>query len=268
MMYLDLSEIDQVLSLTGLWSRNKRAPARFDRSDYFQLEVPAPPQSTPMVVPDEVLTAQSKSLLSTDIADLDQAVRKAVYQALSFYPMGPIRLLTNLRYFGYCINPISCYYCFTSQGGSEQLQAILIEVTNTPWGQKTHYVLDLRKHATKDKIDFQKAMHVSPFMGMDIDYQWSGKVPGAVLQYTLANIPHDPTASVAENKDKMFVAGVNFNRIQISAKSLNKIILRYPFMTLKVVLGIYWQALRLALKKIVFVPHPGPGIKVQKNDPN
>lgn len=269
-MYLDLAEIDQVLSLSRLWSRKKASPARFNRADYFQFVNPAPQEDQSPAAYSVASTAEENPSLPGDINDLDLAVRNAVNHSLNFYPVGPIRLLTNLRYFGYCINPISCYYCFSGDDDSdtEQLQAILIEVTNTPWGEKTHYVLDLRNYSPRDQIDFKKLMHVSPFMAMDMDYQWSGKVPGALLQYSLTNIPHGLSADVPTQRKIMFAAGVNFKRTEITRKSLNKIIYRYPFMTLKVALGIYWQALRLTLKKVSFVPHPNSGIKVGKHDPN
>ena len=52
---------------------------------------------------------------------------------------GPIRLLTHLRYFGHCFNPVSFYYCFDAAG--ERVRAVVAHVTNTPWGDQHSYVL-------------------------------------------------------------------------------------------------------------------------------
>jgi len=242
MMYLDLSEVDQVLSLSRFWSYRRWSLARFNRSDFYQ------PQKT---------NSQSSA---DGVAGLDRAVRKAVENELHFYPEGPVRLLTNLRYFGYLINPISCYYCFSAAAQGEKLQALMLEVTNTPWGQKTQYVLDMRDLSPNEPIEFNKAMHVSPFMPMAMNYRWCGKIPAEKLQYTLSNYTIGNGVDESPNR-KIFDAGVNFNRVELTASNLNKMIFRYPFMTMQIAIAIYWQALKLALKGVNFLPHPAKGQK-------
>lgn len=231
-----------MLSLSKFWSYSRWSLARFKRSDFFQ-------------------PRNSNGQSETDgVAGLDLAVRKAVENELNFYPEGPVRLLTNLRYFGYLINPISCYYCFSATAQGENLQALMIEVTNTPWGQKTQYVLDLRDHSPDEPIEFNKAMHVSPFMPMDMNYRWCGKIPAEKLQYSLSN--YSIGNSVDESlSSKVFDAGVKFNRVELTAKNLNHMIFRYPFMTMQIAIAIYWQALKLALKGVTFLPHPAKGQK-------
>ena len=94
-------------------------------------------------------------------------MRDLVEQRTGARPLGPIRLLTQLRSFGHCFNPVSFYYCFDPAG--ELAQEIVAEVTNTPWGERHAYVLPARRGL---KGDSEKVLHVSPFMGMDHEYDW------------------------------------------------------------------------------------------------
>jgi len=87
-------------------------------------------------------------------------------------PYKHIRVLTTLRTLGHCFNPVSFYYCFDDD---EQLQAVVAEVTNTPWGERHAYVLDDRRS------EHDKAMRVSPFMGMDQRYRIALAPPGPTL---------------------------------------------------------------------------------------
>ena len=299
MMYLDLSEIDEVLKQSRLWSSGVFSLARFRRADYFTFVAEKNNTGHAGTV-EETRTAAALESCSTKlqiphmqsrnkpasespdrgvsdqgVPEIDESVRAAVENKLNFRPVGAIRVLTNFRYFGYLINPITCYYCFDESG--ENLQALLIEVTNTPWEQRTHYVLDLRQYQSGESIDFDKDMHVSPFMPMNMMYRWKGSVPGANLMYSLASFtvsetenPGRPVESqlVSVNAEtthsRQFDSGVNFKRIEITSASLNRVLWRYPWMTGKVALAIYWQALRLWFKRIPFVPHPNKQSNVGK----
>lgn len=217
MMYLDLAELDEVFAGNALWSTHKLSAARFKRSDF--------------------LGDSEHSLADT--------VRNRVEKETGKRPRGPIRLLANIRYWGFIINPISCYYCFDSSG--TVLEAILLDVTNTPWKERQQYILSCDTSITEQKINFPKAMHVSPFMPMDMDYQWSGSAPGQRLVFTLNNF---------SDSKKVFAAGVNLKREEISPFKLTMILFRFPLMTIKVFLGIHWQALKLWLKGLKIFKHP------------
>lgn len=229
MMYLDLAEQDAVWRKSPLWGVRWYHAARFKRSDYFSID-----------------GDYSQSI--------DVAVRQEVKNKIDVTLTGPVCLLTNLRYFGYCTNPISCYYCFSKD--ATRLEALLIEVTNTPWGEKHHYVLDLRCYRENEPIEFQKQLHVSPFMPMNRLYRWRGALPSQILRYSLASVVrHDEPDDNSVN-EMQFDSGVVFKRVPVSARSLSATLASYPFMTLKVILAIYWQALRLWIKKVPFVMHP------------
>lgn len=213
MMYLDLDELEQVFALSPFWSASKPAFARFRRSDF----------------------------LGSEEKPLDEAVRDFVMQETGERPQGAIRLLTNLRYFGFLINPISCYYCFDQNG---QLRYIVAEVTSTPWRERMHYVIPC--NSSHQSHSFAKRMHVSPFMPMDMSYHWRSRSPSRSLSIHLQNW---------RGGEEVFNATVALRRVEISSASLGRSLQRYPFMTIKVAIAIYWQALRLFLKRMPLFRH-------------
>jgi DUF1365 family protein len=220
MLYLDLTELDQVVRGRWLWSIERPNVASFRRSDY--------------------LGDRGRSL--------DEAVRDLVEQRTDKRPTGPIRLLTHLRYFGYCFNPVSFYYCFDDEG--EHVETIVAEITNTPWKERHSYVLDRGSGTSGDRrlrFQFRKAFHVSPFMDMDHDYDWRFTEPREHLAVHMEN---------HERGQRLFDATMAMRRRPITGGELARVLLRFPFMTGRVVAGIYWQALRLRVKRCPFFPHP------------
>lgn len=210
LMYLDLDELPGLFDLHPLWSARRPAPARFRRADY----------------------------LGAPEVDLATAVRDLVEERLGQRPQGPVRLLTNLRYFGYCVNPVSFYWCFAPDG--ETVEAIVAEVTNTPWGDRHAYVAPAAgndQHVLSSR--HAKALHVSPFMGMEQEYSWRMSTPGAALAVAIEN---------AEDGAVVFDAHLALRRREISRRALGSVLVRYPAMTARVVTAIYGQALRLKLK--------------------
>ena len=216
MMYLDLDELDAVLDSSPFWSRKPWRPARFVRSDY----------------------------LGDPRLPLDEAVRERIREATGVRHEGPIRMLANLRYFGYVINPIACYYCFDA---SETLRYIVAEVTNTPWGERQSYVLACDPRRRIQRIEFQKELHVSPFNPMGMKYYWCSNEPSRVLSLNLET----------EHEQRIHMdATLALKRRQIDAGTLASILLRYPWMTARVAWAIYWQALKLWVRRTPFYDHP------------
>lgn len=234
MMYLDLAELDEVLALSPLWSRARFALAKFKRSDF----------------------------LGDSSQSLDEAVRNHVQAHRGQRPSGPIRMLANWRYFGFIINPITIYYCFDESG--EILETIVAEVNNTPWNERHAYVLPVDgEHALS--ASFGKSLHVSPFNPMAMRYQWFSNVPSSHLSVHLENWQaHNIEADAAPlvqngsgdtGEHKVLDATLVLEAKAITATSLNKMLILYPFMTVKVVCAIYWQALKLLLKRTPFYSH-------------
>lgn len=227
MMYLDLDELDSVLAQSPFWSRKSWRPARFERSDF--LGDPAVP--------------------------LKHAVQERIHEETGHWHEGPIRMLANLRYFGFNINPISCYYCFDAQ---EELQFIVVEVTNTPWNERQSYVIQCDPKQSFQRSQFQKLMHVSPFNPMNMMYHWCSNNPQRILSLNLET----------ERDGKIDMdATMALKRQDINGASLAGILLRHPWMTAKVALTIYWQALKLWVKRNPFYDHPKAQNREQQDQP-
>jgi uncharacterized protein len=162
---------------------------------------------------------------------------------------GPVRLLTNLRHFGYGFNPVSFHYCFDETAG--RLEAVVAEVSNTPWNERHCYVLDLGGSEPEGgflSAEQPKEFHVSPFMEMDPTYRFRFAVPGQTL------VVHIDSERGGE---PFFQAGMTMRRTLITGRALARVALRHPLMTTEVIFAIHRQALRLWRKGVSYVPHPG-----------
>ena len=225
LMYLDLSEIDCVFAGRALWSVGRRNLAEFRRSDY--LGDPAIP--------------------------LDQAVRECIREVRGRAPTGPIRLLTHLRTFGHCFNPVSFYYCYADDGAT--LDTIVAQITNTPWKERHSYVLpvaDAQHHGRALRWDFRKAFHVSPFLPMQRGYAWRFTAPDETLRVHM---------DVLDGAQRDFDATLVLERRPITRANLARVLLRYPAMTLRVVAAIHWQAFLIFRRRNPVYDHPSTGPK-------
>lgn len=219
-VYLDLDELDTVFEGRWLWSTRRPAPVRFRREDYFgDAQIP-----------------------------LQAAVRERIRIETGHAPLGPICLLTHLRHFGVSFNPVSFYYCFNKQDRS--LETIVAEITNTPWNERHTYVLPCQSSLSQTghwRFRFRKDFHVSPFMPMDIQYDWEFGNPGKALTVHMQNRLQERI---------MFEAILTLERQPIDSFTCSRALIRYPLLPLEIIRAIYWQAWQLFLKRTPFFPHP------------
>jgi len=219
MLYVDLDELPRVRR-GWLLPEARFAPVAFRRDDHMK-------------------GTQSS---------LSDAVRELVESRTGERPAGPIRLLTGPRCFGYYFSPLNLYYCFDPGGGS--VRAVVAEVSNTPWREVHYYVLsDGNRTGESGELCFThpKDFHVSPFMDMDLRYDWRLCQPGSRLAVEIDNFRQD---------ELVFEARLELTRRELRRTRLLRMLLQHPWMTGRIIQGIYFQAFRLWRKKCPFYPHP------------
>jgi DUF1365 family protein len=223
--YIDLDELPRLLG--GRLLARGPGLARFRRRDY----------------------------LGDPCRPLADCVRDTVAERAGVRPDGPIRLLTNLSTLGHCFNPVSFYYCMDTAG--ERVEAVLAEVTNTPWGERHSYVLAAPAPAPAPAPaaprgvlagGFAKALHVSPYMGMDHRYEWRVTAPARTLSVHIESRRAGVLA---------FDATLALRRRALTATSLARVSARYPLNTARTLALIYAQAALLKLKGVPVHRHPG-----------
>ncbi len=218
MLLLDLDELPDVLDGHPLYSARRPAVVRFRREDY----------------------------MGDARRPLADCVRELVEQRTGARPEGPVRLLTTLRTLGHGFNPVSFYYCFAP--GGERVEAVVAEVTNTPWRDRHCYVLRRDGESVmRETVD--KAFHVSPFIGMDARYDWRVSEPADRL---VVHIDERDRSGV-----RVLDATLSLERRALSRARLTRLVLRFPAASLRVVVLIYWNAVRLRLKGARYHRHPG-----------
>jgi DUF1365 family protein len=179
---------------------------------------------------------------------LQTAVRDRVAAELGFRPAGPVRLLTQVRSFGYVFNPVSFYYCFAADGHT--LEAVVAEITNTPWLERHAYVLRAKEGVVR--AEFSKTFHVSPFFGMSQRYRWHLSTPGDDLAVAMVS---------TEGGQAAFSATLALRRRAFSRRTVWRVALTQPLMAWAVHLRIYVQAFRLWRKQTPYVEHPARAVE-------
>lgn len=222
LFYMDLDELPELFTHVKGWSFNKKNLGAFQRKDY----------------------------LGNPDVPLKESVRAEVTRIVGYCPMGAVRMLTNLRIFGFCFNPVTLYYVFDI--GADKPSLILAQVNNTPWNERHSYVVLCDSETGKAKSDFDKAFHVSPFNPLDMHYHWVSTNPDEHLVVHMEN--HQQDSSITAMQCHMD-ATLTLTRHPWAAKGLQQVLWRQPWLAIKVPVAIYWQALKLILKGVPFYPH-------------
>jgi len=213
MAFVDLGEVEQLCDLHPCWSARWPAPVWWRRRDF--LGDPAVP--------------------------LDRAVADLVEAETGTRPAGPIAVLTNPRTWGWSFNPISCYFCYSEDGN--EVSAMVAEVTNTPWGERHCYVMG----GPGDHV-LDKALHVSPFLPMEMSYRTRFSAPGPELSVSFEVIRAGTT---------QLYAGMRLRRQPADRSSLGRLPRSPRRGSIGVSAGIYRQALALRAGGAEFHRHPG-----------
>lgn len=218
MMYVDLNELPMLFKPYKLWSVDDPGVASFMRKDHV-----GDPQDA-----------------------LSNSIRALVYEKTGHRANGPIRLLTHFRYFGYVFNPLSLYFCYDEDDSN--VEYVVAEVSNTPWKEKHCYVLSNKLNEPhRFSTSHQKEFHVSPFMDLNMEYRWNIQIPDKCLNVQIENWKEDR---------KIFDAVIDLQRTEINPTNLRHVLINFPLMTLKVTSAIHFEALKLWLKGVTYVPHP------------
>ena len=221
MAWLDLDELPELFDGVPGFSARGPALARFRREDYLKDD--HIPHDRP----------------------LKEAVRAELERQLGDAPEGRICVLTQLRTLGMGFNPVSLYYAFDTTGA---LRAVLGEVSNTPWGERTRYACAVDPSRHSHAVEFAKAMHVSPFNPMDMTYRWRFNTPGERLLMHMETWQEDACH---------FDATLTLTARPATRRVLLGTLVRQPWMSAKTLAGIHFEALRLWAKRVPIHDHPG-----------
>lgn len=213
----DIDRVEELFARSRLWSVERANLVSFRRGDF----------------------------LGSPECSLRRAVVERVAEVTGRAPRGRILVLAHLRQWGLCFNPVGFYFCLDEQG---RLVAIVAEVHNTPWNERHAYVLDCcGQEGPSYRFQFDKAFHVSPFLPMAVRYDWRFRVDDEHLHVHMR---------LKQSDRQCFAVGMHLALEPMTSSTMRAMPLKFPLMTGKVVVAIYWQALRLWLKKTPFHSHP------------
>lgn len=236
MMGIDLDELPQLTQKSWLFGASWFNPIRFCEDDYVNQD-------------NKKTDELKKNGLQHDPVSLKQRIDLKV-QSLGgdWNSENRVMMLAQCRCLGLYFSPVNFYFCYDQQ---DQCQWMLAEVSNTPWRERHYYLVN-----PNEPTITKKAFHVSPFMTLNMDYHWKVAAPDSHTLIHIENHKQDDGERQQNNKSKIFDATLALKKQPFTAGQLLKTVASTPTMTLKVVAGIYWQALKLFIKKVPFVGHP------------
>jgi DUF1365 family protein len=219
MFYLDLDEVDAFAKKLKFMSRNRFNLFNFRDKDHLQL-----PKENP---------------------DTSKNIRQHIADYLSANGVnigkGRIMLLTNLCTLGYQFNPVSFYYCYNEEGN---IACAIVEVCNTFLEMKPYFLGLETMEGDQFKLNTTKYFYVSPFIDMDTNFDFDLHIPGEKLQVKIDDYDKEG--------NRFFISTLSGTRKPLKDSTLLVYFFSFPFITLKIISLIHWQAFKLWLKKIPY----------------
>jgi hypothetical protein len=173
--------------------------------------------------------------------NLGSSIRNRIFESSGKKFEGEIFLLTTFRQLGYSMNPISLFYCFNP---SNELLHIVADVHNTPWNERHNYVLDVSEG---NRVIHVKNFHVSPFMPMNLSYDWDFSLPGDEIKVRIR---------VLQQNEPVMSARLELKSLPASSQTINRMLFNHTWQPLKTTARIYLNAAALWIKGAKFFPHP------------
>lgn len=235
MAFIDLDELPVLNKKLKFFSHNRFNVLSFYDEDHFKFIHQK--EAGKQLIAQENVNYHSDKYLNLDTKTRIGVLLKEA--GFDFEP-GKVFALTNLRVFGYVFNPVTFYYCFDKEG---VFRVLASEVNNT-YGDQKMYFVPIKDPKAKIFTSFQrKNYYISPYTSFDNDLTWRFGLPDEKILMIIESLEGGETeinATFAGEKREMTDWRILF---------LN---LRYPLFTLMVIFRIYFQALKLYLKKIKF----------------
>lgn len=220
MNFIDLDEVELLDKKFWWFSSKKWAPLQLKATDYLKDRTP--------------LTSDENQSTGNHLKATALAAAKALGADLN--GIDQVCMLAQLRCLGIYFSPVNFFFLYEKNTA----KYLIAEVSNTPWNNTHSYLIDLTAPAPTEK-----AFHVSPFMDLDMVYQWQVKEPKLNTKIVIESW----------RDRRLFMAVFDAQRYDINTKKVSAIFLRWPIVTVSIVRAIYWQAFKLYIKGIRYVPY-------------
>ncbi len=218
MFYIDLDEVEILSKKLRMFSLNKFNFFSLQNKEHLQLPLENP--------------------------DKTKSIREQVTRYLSENGVtigkGRIMLLTNLNVLGYNFNPVSFYYCYDEDTTP---LCVVAEIGNT-FGEMKPFLMS-KEHLSDNNyhLNTTKYFYVSPFIDHDTNFDFNLGIPGEKLNIRIDDY---------KNEERFFISTLTGIKKPISNSNLLWYSIRFPFITLKIITLIHWNAIKLWLKKIPY----------------